>query len=213
MIRRALLLAAIAALFGAGCGVTTRVRPVPEGAWAVEAATGGPIAVLDGTPLPIPLATAGAAYGFAEGWDVHAHLHLTPMALGVFGADLGASHLVLDQAGPLPAVNVTGRLYAFTDLRTGLLPYAEVTGAASWHWGERWTTYGALSILYQGLGHRLYVAPTAGQQVDLGRWALQLEARWWAPHYDARQALVPWAGPGFGAFGVTLGGAYRFGGE
>jgi len=52
-----------------------------------------------------------------------------------------------------------------------------------------------------------------GGQVPFNRFALQLEANWYWPTYDAAAAPVTWASPGGrGALGLVLGVSYRFGG-
>jgi len=205
---RALALAA-ASLLAAGCGIATHVRPTPRGAFEVEASAGGPLANL-GAPIPIPLSTVGASYGFGERWDLQAHLHLTTLALKTAGADVGGSWLALEQHGLRPALSLTARAYAFSDLASAVQPYGELTATASWASG-RWTAYGTASGMLD-YGGRFLWSPGVGARVALGRFGAQLDLRWYEPAYSTAHSSVPWVGPGaLGALGVVLGASYRFG--
>lgn len=193
-----------------GCGVATRVRPTPKGSLAIEAAAGGPL-VNAGAPIPLPLSSVGAAYGLTERLDVSAHLQLTPLAaFGVWGADVGASYLALEQASARPAVTVGLRGYGFTDFKSGLWPYADATATASWKLGDRWTPFVTLTGMYAAVDRRVLWSPGAGVQVRLGRFELTGELRWYDPTYRPGGTVVPWIAPGgAGALGLVLGGQYR----
>jgi hypothetical protein len=202
------------ALLAVGCGHLTKSRPTPAGQWAVEAALGGPLARVGDRVLPLPLSTLGATYGLSNA-DVGAHAHLTTLAFGVAGVDVGGTYLPLEQDGARPALGVTGRLYAFTDLKA-FRPYLEVTPAVSWLFAERFLSYVSASVLGQtGAAPQLSVA--AGEEVLLGSQkgvSLQLEWRWYEPNHDTRFEAVDWiAIGGHGGWGVLLGLRVRFGGE
>ena len=110
--------AAVLALASAGCGHGTSLRPAPEGAVRAEVALGGPIArVNSAITSPLPLVTAGASYGAGDRFDVSAHAHLTALAFGVAGLDVGSTALLL--GGDRWALSGTGRLYGFTELSRG----------------------------------------------------------------------------------------------
>ncbi len=209
---RWLLITALVALCSA-CGLPAHVRPVPAGTLAVEGAVGGPAALLGGVPVPLPLATVGASYGVAERVDVHAHAHLTPLLLGTAGMDLGATWLALPEQGWRPALALTGRAYGFSDFSSGALFYGEASAAASYLLGERYLTYVSTTALYDALAGDLMWAVGVGGQVPFNRFALQLEANWYWPTYDAAAAPVSWASPGGrGTLGLVVGASYRFGG-
>jgi hypothetical protein len=209
---RGLLLAGLV-LLSSACGLPSHVRPVPKGVVALEAAVGGPAALLGGVPVPLPLSTVGASYGVAESVDVHAHAHLTPLVLGTGGLDLGATWLALPEDGWRPALSLTGRAYGFSDLSSGALFYGELSASASYLLRERYLTYVSTTALYDALAEDVMWAVGVGGQVPFDRFALQLEANWYWPSYDSAAAPVSWASPGGrGTFGLVLGASYRFGG-
>lgn len=207
--RRALLVGLFAVSL-AGCGVATRVRPVPKGALVVEGSAGGPL-VNAGAPIPLPLSSVGAAYGLADRLDVQGHLQLTPLAaFGVWGADVGASYLAREQDAGIPTVTVGLRGYAFTDFKSGLWPYLDASGTASWKLGERWTPFVTLTGMYAAVDRRVLWSPGAGLQVKMGRFDLSTELRWYDPTYRPGGTVVPWIAPsGAGALGLVLGLQYR----
>ncbi|MBN1207494.1 MAG: hypothetical protein JXB05_21655 [Myxococcaceae bacterium] len=210
--RECLLLGLV--VFSSACGLPAHVRPVPRGTLAVEASVGGPAALLGGVPVPLPFATVGASYGVADAVDVHAHAHLTPLLLDTAGLDLGATLLARPEQDWRPALSLTGRAYAFSDLSSGALFYGEASAAASYLLRERYLTYASTTALYDALAGEVIWAVGVGAQVPFQRFALQLEANWYWPTYDAAAAPVSWVSPGGqGAFGLVLGASYRFGGS
>lgn len=202
------------AVLGTGCGLATHVRPVPKGRVQLEASVGGPMADV-GAPIPLPLSTVGASYGLLDRMDVHGHVHLTPLAFfNVPGLDVGATYLALEEQGSVPAVAVTSRLYAFSNLRDGTLTYGDLSATASWLLARRWLTYGSLTGMVDFLDGRFMWSPAIGEQVLLGSWSLQLEARYYDPTYRSASSAVHWVSAGgYGAFGVVLGAGFRFGGS
>ena len=159
------------------------------------------------------MSTLGASYGLNERWDVSAHAHLTPLLLGVAGMDVGTTWLALDQDGARPALALTGRGYAFSDLDTGALFHGEATAVASWLLRERFLTYVSGSALYDVVESDVMWSVAAGTRVPFGRFALQAELGWYWPGYDASVSGAEWLTPGGrGALGLVLGGSYRFGG-
>ena len=211
--RRTLLL--ISVVFGAfGCGHATAVRPVPKDSVAIEAAVGGPLADV-GLVIPMPLSTVGARYGIHERGDVGAHLHATSLAFGIVGADVGTTWLLLEEDGAIPAIAANGRLYGFADPAAGgARAYLELTPSVSWLLGDRFLTYASGSAFVQFAGGTPLFSLAVGEQVQFGRFALQLEARWYEPEYDTTFTVVDWRPiGGQGGFGAVLGMSYRFGGE
>ena len=213
-----LLLSLLCVPWALGCGLPTQVRPVPRGAVQVEAAVGGPLAHLLGTVVPVPLSTAGVRYGVAERADVAAHVHLTTLAFGVAGVDVGGGWLAVRQDGAVPAVSLAGRLYGFsTVLDKRLAPpgaYLEVSPTVSYLLGQRFLSYVSATGLAQLTGGAPAWALAVGEQVRLGPWSVQVEGRWFQPQDASRLHAVDWAGVGDrGALGVVLGVGYRFGGR
>jgi hypothetical protein len=213
--RRAVLF--LVAALASGCGLSTAVRPVPKDSLQLEGSLGGPL-VKVGPVLPVPLSAVGARYGVADRLDVSAHAHLTTLAFGVAGLDVGSSWLALEQEGFRPAVAVAGRLYGFTGLLAGReaspRAYLELSPAVSTLLGEHFLTYVSGTAMAQLAGGPVLFSAAAGEELQLGRWGLQLEARWYQPGVASRNMAADWQGPaGLGALGVVLGARYRFGGE
>jgi len=200
-------------LLAAGCGLSTHVRPVPKGALALEASVGGPAARLGPAAIPLPLSAVGASYGLAERVDLSAHTHLTTLAaFKLAGLDAGGTWLAVEQRGFVPAVALTGRGYAFTQFVGGTLWYAEVSATASYLLGERTLAFVTVTGQVDFLHSAFDWAPGLGAEVKLGRFGLQLEARWYDPTYDVRTSSVSWLSPfKQGAVGLVLGASYRFG--
>lgn len=201
---------ALALMALTGCGLATRVRPVPRGALSPELSIGGP-AIIQTVPIPLPLATVGAAYGVLDGLDVSTHFHLTPLAYAkLFGVDLGLSGVVLRPSGPRPAVALAGRAYFFTDFVSGTLPYFDATAAVSWDAG-RFRPYAMLAVQYAFASRAFGWAIGAGTEIQLGRATLQLELRWYDPTRDVRYAAVEYLSPfKHGALGLQLSGRWDF---
>jgi hypothetical protein len=196
-------------LAASGCGLATRVRPVPPGALALEGAVGGPAAVV-GAPVPLPLATLGVAYGVLPRLDVSAHTHLTTLFNNrTAGFDLGVTGLWLEAAGARPALVSTFRGLVFTDFAGGALWYLDATVVASWQLHPRWLLF--VQAMAEADLTAGAVDPMFGVGVEwhLERTTLQAELRWYAPNQDTSVSAVPWLSPFHqGAVGLGLGVRY-----
>ncbi|WP_257453130.1 hypothetical protein [Archangium lipolyticum] len=213
--RTSLLL--LPALLATGCGLSTQVRPVPRGAIQVEGALGGPLVKL-GPVIPVPLSTVGARYGVADRVDVAAHAHLTTLAFGVAGLDVGGSWLALEQDGVIPALSLGGRVYGFTQVlssrQASPRAYVEVSPTVSYLLGGRFLSYVSATGLVQLAGGRPLLSLAVGEEVRLGAWGVQLDLRWYQPDSATRFNAADWQGlQGMGALGVVLGVNHRFGGD
>lgn len=207
---RAFAVAASVALLCSACGHVSHVRPTPKGQLDVQAAVGGPLARL-GPVFPVPLSTVGASYGLNEKVDVSAHLHVTSLAFGVGGLDVGATYMPVAEKGAIPAISLTGRVYGFTDLQAAR-PYFEASAAASYLFGKHFLTYFSATGLLQFAGGPPLWALAVGEEFQIGRFGLALEARWYDPSYQTQFNVVDWVNiRGQGALGVVLGFRYRFG--
>jgi hypothetical protein len=203
----------ITAVVAAGCGHAAKLRPTAPGQVSVEAALGGPMAEVEGLTVPLPLTTLGASVGLNERFDLGLHAHGTSLAFGVAGLDVGSTWLALDGQGAIPTVALNAKLYAFLEVRR-FVPagYLELGGTASWKLGPV-SPYLHLAALGR-LGGPPLPAVGGGLQLDLGRFSLQAEARWYQPLYDTRFVVVEWLHVGgHGAWGPMVAMSYRFGGE
>jgi hypothetical protein len=209
------LLAILALLATAACGHAAKLRPAPHRSLQPEFTFGGPMAIVLKMPLPLPLTSAGASYGLGERFDVSAHAHLTALAFGVAGVDLGSTYLVTEQRGLLPTLSLTGRLYGFTNVRTlSSAAFAQVAGTASYRVTPWLSPYLSVDGLLQLAEVPVIPTLAVGLAAELGRFSVQLEGRWFAPHASAEFRTVRWIAPaGQGAFGPVLSLSYRLGGE
>jgi hypothetical protein len=208
--RKSLILVAVLGCAAIGCGHVTHVRPTPEGRVAAEVELGGPLAKIGSRVLPLPLTTLGASYGIAPRADVSAHVHATTLAFGVAGLDVGGSYLAVEQTGAVPGVNLSSRLYGFTDLK-GFRPYLEVTAAASYVLAERFTSYLSASSLVQ-TGGRPLLSFAAGEELAFGDFGIQAEFRWYEPELNTQYVVVDWLSiANQGGWGIVLGARLRFG--
>jgi hypothetical protein len=193
-----------------GCGLVTQVRPTPHKTLAVQLAVGGPIANV-GAPVPLPLGTLGAAWGFHPRADLSAHAHLTTLFLSrVLGVDLGGSVLALEQREGVPALTAGVRGYLFTDFKSAALGFLESSLAASWDVG-RFRPFVAVALQLDLQALQFDFAPAVGTEIRFGRFTLVVDLKWYAPTRDTTVASVPWVGlGGRGALGLMLGGRYDF---
>ena len=192
-----------------GCGLNAHVRPVDKGTVAIEAAVGGPAVLLSGAPVPLLLSTVGARVGLIDRLDISLHTHVTTLAaFGLFGLDLGLGWLVFEQKGLRPALDLSARFYVFTDF-VQAQSAVEVSGSASWLVGEHVMPYLTFTVYVDALAGAAHLAPGIGAEFRIGRFAIIPEIRWYAPETSTRGASVPWLSPGYGAFGLVLGGRFE----
>ena len=178
-----------------GSGHMAKLRPTPRGQLTAELALGGPFAKVSSAVIPLPLSTVGVSYGVAEHVDLSAHLHPTAAVFGIAGLDVGGAWQPVVQRGAIPAVTLSGRLFGFTDFKSGFQPYP----------------YLDVSTLVQTNAVPL-LAVGAGVEVEFGRVALQAEFRWFSPNRPTYFNAVEWQSlGGLGAVGALLGVRYTFG--
>ncbi len=197
-------------LLTSGCGLSTQVRPTPKGVLVVEAAVGGPAAIVGGIPVPVPLSTVGVAWGFTQRSDLSTHLHLTTLiAQKIAGFDVGGSWLVLETKGARPALTFGWRGYLFTDFESPALGFVDASLTASWNLSRRFVPFVSVTTQLSSLGLAVDVSPSVGVQIRFSRFSLQAEVRYFAPNQDARRAAVEWLSPyKHGAVGLVIGGRY-----
>lgn len=207
---RALPFIAFLASLACGCGLNAHVRPLPKGTVAVEAAVGGPAVRLSGVPVPLLLSTVGARAGLVDRLDVSLHTHITTLAAyKLFGLDAGLGWLVFDQKGFWPAVDLSARVYLFTDFQQAQ-GAAEVSVSASWLLGEHVMPYLNFTVWVDALAGAAHLAPGLGVEFRVGRFAIIPELRWYAPETSARGASVEWLSVfKQGALGLVLGGRFE----
>jgi hypothetical protein len=207
----------VAILFLAACGTTQSVRPLGAGSSAVDFSLGGPLLGAD-VGAPVPLMLVGYRYGLDDRSDLFGRLHVLPAVGRVLALELGGSRLLSSQRGrlvPALSVSVQGLVVASAGAVLGV-PAASLN--ASWSM-RPWLLYvGSQQALsfgrrLDGSGAALHWAPYAGATVDLRRWTVGAELRWWDPHVG-RDVLVWWQGIGRrGALAPMLSISRRLGGH
>ena len=203
------------------CGVSRGVRPIGEGNGAIAVSAGGPVVDYIGVKLPLPLTTVGGVYGVSDRIDVHGGLHgTTPALFGLWGFELGAGALVLDQKHPAaPALMVDVNLNAFTgnlgdgDPQGGLRVFPEADLRASWAWSDaQHLSYTGPSAFFSTGPGNVTPAWVLGQQFRMGRTDLSLEGRWIRPGADPTSVTADWGGiGGRGVLSTHVGFRVRFG--
>lgn len=212
------------ALLLGGCTTVHGVRPVGKGALSVEGSLGGPLTEVYGAPIPVPFSAVGATYGVSDRAQVHAAWHPSPTAFfNLFGADAGASMVLVDQDGARPRLmgDLTLTLIAGDNEpdapEGGVRLFAQPTLNAAWDWGKnrRQTFYTGATVFTQPLPsvHAL-PALVVGQWWGAGpRLHLTTELKWIAPWQSSADLTPTYYAPGsLGAVAVQLGAGYRFGG-
>ena len=188
-----------------------KLRPTPRGQVAAEFTLGGPFAKVANAIIPLPLTTVGASYGIADHLDVSAHFHPTAAVFGIAGLDVGGAWQPLMQKGAVPAVTLVGRLFGFTDFQSGFMPYLELGATGSYRIAERFSPYLNVTTLVQINAVPLLAVGT-GVELELGRFAIQAEFRWFSPNRPTLFNAVEWQSiGGLGAVGALLGFRYTFG--
>lgn len=220
------LLAALALLGATGCMTLPGARPLHRGEHQVGLSVGGPLVVVSDQKIPLPNAIlegrSGVGYIVERPIDLNYGLNLTAIGFGVAQLHLGASWLMFDQRGAIPALAVTDRLFVATN---ALTPQDKAPGSkqawasdqielsASWLLGQQ-LLYVSLSQ-YTDFGlPRLLLTPALGVMFDFGErdgFKLMLEGRYYAINQRKELTTIRWATDPRGALGVGIGVSYAFG--
>jgi hypothetical protein len=205
-----------------GCALSHGVRPVGEKKIALDASLGGPIADYMGGKKPFPLTMVGATYGLTDTTNVHAGLYPSSMIMfGLFGMEVGASHLLVDQHKGVPAVMVDGTLIALAGNMSdgapdgGFRPFLQTSVMASWAYGRKnHLIYTGPDFLTQPMPIQSVPGWTVGHRLNAGRWGVGVELGWLAPFWDNLPPVVEYAGiAGRGALTFNMGVSVLLGGE
>ncbi len=212
----------LAVAFSAGCALSHGVRPIGEKKVAIDASLGGPIVDYMGGKKPLPLTMVGATYGLTDKTNLHGGLYPSSLAMfGLVGLELGASHLVVEPDGPVPALMVDGTLITLGgDLAEGppeggFRAFLQTSVMASWSYGRReHLIYTGPEFITQPIPLHSIPGWTVGHRYNAGRWGIGAELGWMAPFWDNLPPVVEYAGiAGRGALSVNLGVSVLLGGE
>ncbi len=217
MIRLALVLS-----LGSGCALSHGVRPIGEKKVAIDASLGGPIADYMGGKKPLPLSMVGATYGLTDKTNLHGGLYPSSLAMfGLVGFEMGASHLVVQPDGPVPALMVDGTLVAFAGNMAsgppdgGFRAFLQTSLMASWAYGQNeHLIYTGPEFITQPSPFRSIPGWAVGHRFNAGRWGIGTELGWLAPFWDNLPPVVEYVGiGGRGALSFNLGVSVALGGK
>ncbi len=217
---------ALLALSLAACGTLSTARPLEKGETLVGGTLGGPLFDF-GAPIPIPMAVVEARHGLPRladrPLDLGYGLNLTGLPFGLTALHVGASWLLVEQNGGVPALSLGNRVFFGVNLPGGPdrddprvqawgLDQIELT--ASWR-ARRTLPYVGVSQSFDFRNPELLLTPMAGVQVDPGDpggFVFQGELRWYAVTRTIDPLIPTWV-PGPTPIAVNLSAGARFGGE
>lgn len=209
------------------CSTTHGIRPVGKGAVRVEGSLGGPVTMVFGAPIPLPLTTVGATVGATDTTDVHAAVHPTAALLFGLGAgDVGVSQQLLENDGGRPRLMGDLTLtYAFGDRDPtsgddgGFRGFVQPSVTASWDWGKdrQCSAYtGLTAFLEPAEAFHWLGGVYGGNRFAVGkakRGHLDVELKWLDPWASSEPIVPEFVTPGnLGALELQFGYGYRFGG-
>lgn len=204
------------------CAPSRYVRPLAQGEVAVSGTYGGPMFKNFGIPIPAPMITVGAGYGWKENTTLYADVHVTSAMFGVIQADLGASHGFLRPQGARPglsasaAVNVAGDVW-----EGGFKVWPQLDANAYWEYGQKkhygyvglstWWELGTLAAEPDDQTRLILPGLQLGNVFAGRTWDKTIEVKWNNFARNSRDATVDWSSIGqLGAVGIHIGLTKRF---
>lgn len=214
-------IAVVAVLFS-GCSTVRYVRPIEKGASVASVSLGGPITLVGGNYLPLPLLSAGYGYGITDNLSVEAGFHITSALFGVAHGDLGVNWVPLKNRGAVPGVVLSPKLVLMSNFKPHeSRSYPVITPTLYWERGkhlfyggaENWFERHAVRSDGNDQPHHWLFIPFVGYGISRGKWQFQSEARVYMPNLS--NEVGPTTNLGFGThgiFGVFFGLNRTFGG-
>jgi len=206
------------------CGTLSTARPLEQGETLIGATLAGPMIDFGG-PLPLPFAVVEARHGLPRladrPIDLGYGLNLTALPFGVTAGHVGASWLLVEQDGGVPALSVGNRVFFGVNVPGGPdRPEPRVQGwgadqielTASWK-ARRTLPYVSVAQYFDFRNPELLLTPAVGVQVDPGDpggFLFQGEARWFGIT-RSRDILIPTWIPGQGSLAVYVSAGARLG--
>jgi hypothetical protein len=193
------------ACLGSGCATAVLTRPLEKGAREVHASLGGPLIVLGGVPVPIPMAQAGFRYGVTDSVAVGVDLPLTLVLLKNVALDphvtwFPTTSLGLQAESVLVLDPATHQFRAYPIL-------------SSWYripLSSRIALLPGIGAMRQKRSPHLLVSPSLASAFALGRWELLVETMYLAPNLENTYSTVTYVSPGHGGVGLFFGLGRRF---
>lgn len=199
-----------------GCGTIPSVRPIGRGERALALSSGGPVTRIYGTRMSVPYSVLRYRQGLTEDTDCHVGVHPTMLVLGNLGMDIGLTKQVLEQSGGRPGLSLEGSIYGFYHFNEllSIRAYPEISLLGSYRLGNRRELfYFGVQNMVQLARPHLVFAPFMGLEISIGkRFAVNLEAKWYAPGEESEDRVVDYSirPLGHGALGFACGLSYGF---
>ena len=208
-----------------GCGALNTARPLDQGQHRIGVTGGGAVLTSLGAPIPLPNLVIEGQSGLTpiqnRPFDINYGLNTTAAAFGTMGVHVGASHLLTQQFGSLPAISILERVHFYNNwldttkdasVRKGFL-LNQVDLTASWKVSKHLGYVGVANYL-DVADPELTLAPFAGFQLNTKKKLfLQAEARYLAANRQPEIVDVSFATFGYGALSLTGSLGFTFGGE
>ncbi|UCC11639.1 MAG: hypothetical protein JSW02_09865 [candidate division WOR-3 bacterium] len=196
------------------CGTVASVRPMGKDRSSLTFCSGGPVAPVFDIQMPIPYSVLRYRRGLNENTDFHCGIHPTMMVLGNVALEVGITKLIVDQGGWRPALALEGSAYLFMhvfDIST-TRAYPEIGIVASYNLSLRGHLiyFGFQNIIQYDEPYWIS-APLIGVELPLGRFNINLEAKWYAPQERSDNRIVDYTliPADKGAIGFVWGLSYR----
>lgn len=201
------------------CGTVASVKPMGTGNKALVFSAGGPVAPVYDIEMPLPYSVFRYRFGVNDNADAHVGLHPTMGLFGNLGLDIGLTKHFVRNVGLRPGISAGMSLYGFYDFSEAgnARLYPELSVILTYDVSTR------VPVIYLGVENMIqftepYIIPACllgGEFVLSNRFALSLEARWYAPNESGDDRVVDYSITPFGqgAFGFVFGFAYTIGGR
>jgi hypothetical protein len=219
MLRYTLTTLAIAVIL-ASCNITRVVKPLEKNEIQVGASLGGPMITFAEAPIPIPLTSLHAAYGYSERVSAMVGIHTTALAFGVMQLDFGANYQLYKNQTNDFGVSGSTILNGMFDIWENNLAVYPQLDLNVWRNVGKNLFYGNVSTWIEASRKRAHGEPQPNQfmpSIGLGyqrfknKYGFQAEVKYIAPHLSNRDIVVDYISPGQrGAIGIYMGVIRRF---
>lgn len=199
---------------GVRCGTVASVRPIGKDRSSLTFCSGGPIAPVFDIQMPIPYSVLRYRRGINENTDFHCGLHPTMMVLGNIALEAGVTKLLVKQNGPRPVLVLEGSVYGFMHVfdisTTRAYPEIGLVASYSLSRGGHLVYFGIQNIIQYDEPYWIF-APLMGVELPIGRFNVNLEAKWYAPTEQSDNRIVDYTliPADKGAIGFVWGLSYR----
>jgi hypothetical protein len=193
------------ACLGSGCATAVLTRPLDKGAHEVHASLGGPLILLGGVPVPVPIAQVGYRYGLTDSVAIGADVPVTLVVLKNVALD---PHVTW-----FPARSLGVQAESVLVLDPGAHVFRAYPILSGWYRvpvSPSFALLPGISAMRQRRSPHLLVSPSLSGAFAAGRWELLVEAMYLAPNVENTYSTVTYVSPGHGGVGLFFGLGRRF---